>query len=40
VIGTLPVVQCIDVRRTGTFLSGMKVELIGLTAPIENEADC
>ena len=40
VIGTLPVVQCIDVRRTGNFVSGIKVELVGLTTPIENEGDC
>ena len=40
VIGTLPVVQCIDVRRTGSFLGGITVRLIGLSAPIENEGDC
>jgi hypothetical protein len=40
VIGTLPIVQCIDVRRTGNFLTGINVELIGLSAPIENEGDC
>lgn len=40
VIGKLPVVQCIDVRRTGSFLSGVQVHLIGLSAPIPNEADC
>ncbi len=40
VIGTLPVVQCVTVRRTGNFLSGVKVTLTALSAPIENEADC
>jgi hypothetical protein len=40
VLGTLPVVQCIDVRRTGNFLSGVNVSLIGVSPPIENEADC
>jgi len=40
VIGTLPVVQCVTVRRTGNFLSGIKVTLTGLSAPIPNEADC
>lgn len=40
VIGKLPVVQCIDVRRTGSFLSGIQVHLVGLSAPIQNEADC
>lgn len=40
VIGTLPVVQCVDVRRTGNFLSGINVQLIGLSAPINNEGIC
>ncbi len=40
VIGKLPVVQCIEVRRTGNFLTGVKVALLSLSAPIPNEADC
>jgi hypothetical protein len=40
VLGTLPVVQCVTVRRTGNFLTGVKVTLTGLSAPIPNEADC
>jgi hypothetical protein len=40
VIGSLPVVQCVDVRRTGNFLSGIHVTLIGLSAPIDNEGIC
>jgi hypothetical protein len=40
VIGTLPVVQCVDVRRTGNFLTGIHVQLIGLSAPIDNEGTC
>jgi hypothetical protein len=40
VIGRLPVVQCVQVRRTGTFLTGIKVALVSLSAPIQNEADC
>jgi hypothetical protein len=40
VIGYLPVVQCVEVRRTGNVLSGIKVTLLSLSAPIENEADC
>ncbi len=40
VIGSLPVVQCILVRRTGTALSGLSVTLLGLSAPIDNSADC
>jgi hypothetical protein len=40
VLGKLPVVQCVDVRRTGNFLSGIHVQLIGLSAPINNEGIC
>jgi hypothetical protein len=40
VIGTLPVVQCVDVRRTGNFLTGVHVQLLGLSAPIDNEGVC
>jgi hypothetical protein len=40
VIGTLPVVQCVDVRRTGNLLTGIHLQLLGLSAPIENEGVC
>jgi hypothetical protein len=40
VLGQLPVVQCVDVRRSGNFLSGIHVQLIGLSAPIDNEGIC
>jgi hypothetical protein len=40
VIGRLPVVQCIEVRRTGNPISGIRVKLLTLSAPIPNEADC
>lgn len=40
VIGKLPVVQCVDVRRTGSFLKGITVTLVSISAPIPNEADC
>jgi hypothetical protein len=40
VIGKLPVVQCIDIRRAGSILSGEHVKVLALSAPIENEADC
>ena len=40
VIGTLPVVQCVRVRRSGNFLTGIKVTLVGLSAPIPNEGGC
>jgi hypothetical protein len=40
VIGTLPVVQCVRVRRTGNFLTGIHVRLLSVSAPISNEGDC
>jgi len=40
VIGRLPVVQCVEVRRTGSFFFGIHVALLSLSAPIPNEADC
>jgi hypothetical protein len=40
VIGRLPVVQCVEVRRKGSVVSGITVTLLSLSAPISNEADC
>jgi hypothetical protein len=40
VIGKQPVVQCIGVRRTGNAITGVKVALLSLSAPIAGEADC
>jgi hypothetical protein len=40
VIGKLPVVQCVDVRRGGNILTGISVTLLALSAPIQNEAGC
>jgi hypothetical protein len=40
VIGKLPVVQCVQVRRRGDFLSGIDIQLLSISAPIPNEADC
>jgi hypothetical protein len=40
VIGMLPVVQCIEVRRSGNVFTGIDVALLSLSAPIGNEADC
>jgi hypothetical protein len=40
VIGKPPVVQCVQVRRTGSFLQGIAVTLLSIGAPIPNEADC
>jgi hypothetical protein len=38
--GLLPTVQCIEVRRTGTALTGPAVTLLSLSAPIGREAGC
>ena len=40
VIGRLPVVQCVRVRRSGNALTGVSVALLALSAPIPNEGDC
>jgi hypothetical protein len=40
VIGKLPVVQCVGVRRSGNPITGIKITLLSLSAPIPNEADC
>lgn len=40
VLGSLPVVQCIEVRRTGSFLAGIDVSLLAISPPIPNEGDC
>jgi hypothetical protein len=40
VIGKLPVVQCVEVRRTGNFLKGITVTLLSISTPISNEGDC
>ena len=39
-IGRLPVVQCVEVRRTGNFLKGIDVALLAVSAPIPNEGYC
>lgn len=40
VIGRLPVVQCVEVRRSGNPIGGIHIALLSLSAPISNEADC
>ncbi|HEY1457148.1 MAG TPA: hypothetical protein VGF15_01410 [Solirubrobacteraceae bacterium] len=40
IIGKLPVVQCVLVKRTGNFLSGISVHLLAVSAPIPKEGDC
>jgi hypothetical protein len=40
VLGKLPVVQCVQVRRTGSFFEGITVTLLSISAPISSEGDC
>jgi hypothetical protein len=40
VIGRLPVVQCVQVSRTGNVLSGIHVKLLAIGPQIPGEADC
>jgi hypothetical protein len=40
VLGKLPVVQCVNVKRTGNFLTGISVSLLALSKPIPNEGNC
>jgi hypothetical protein len=40
VIGKLPVVQCVTVRRRGNVLQGITLTLLALSAPIPNEGYC
>jgi hypothetical protein len=40
VIGRRPVVQCVQVSRSGNALAGIDVRLLTLSAPIPGEADC
>jgi hypothetical protein len=38
--GSLPIVQCVRVRRAGNVFSGLRVELLVLTRRIKTDADC
>ncbi len=38
--GRLPVVQCIEVQRTGNAVSGLSVKLLSLSLAIPDTADC
>jgi hypothetical protein len=38
--GLFPVVQCIRVRRSGNFLTGIGIALTAVSAPIADTADC
>lgn len=37
---SLPIVQCVRVRRAGDVLSGLRVELLSVTAPLKGNASC
>jgi hypothetical protein len=38
--GGLPIVQCVRVRRAGNVLSGLRVELLKVSARIPSDKDC
>jgi hypothetical protein len=38
--GSLPIVQCVRVRRAGNALSGLHVELLELSVRIKSDRDC
>lgn len=38
--GSLPIVQCVRVRRGGSVLSGLRIELLAVTAPLKGDATC
>lgn len=40
VIGRLPIVQCVLIKRGGNALTGISLALLALSPPIQNEADC
>ena len=40
VLGGRPVVQCVNVQRTGNPLTGIDVKLLSISAPISNEGKC
>jgi hypothetical protein len=40
VIGHLPTVQCVTVKRSGNFFTGISVALLSIGRPINSEADC
>jgi hypothetical protein len=38
--GSLPVVQCVRVRRAGDAISGLHVELLKISTKVKSDADC
>ena len=37
---SLPIVQCVRVRRAGSVLSGLRIELLTVSAPKKGDATC
>lgn len=37
---SLPIVQCVRVRRSGNAISGLRIELLEISARIKSDADC
>ncbi len=38
--GSLPTVQCVRVRRAGNVVSGLRIELLGVSRPLKGDATC
>jgi hypothetical protein len=38
--GSLPIVQCVRVRRAGNAVSGIRIELLSITAKLKSDATC
>jgi len=38
--GSLPIVQCVRVRRAGNALSGLRIQLLAITARLPSDATC
>jgi hypothetical protein len=37
---SLPIVQCVRVRRAGNVVSGLRIELLSVSAPLKGDATC
>ncbi len=37
---SLPIVQCVEVRRAGDAVSGLRIELLGITGRLHSDANC
>lgn len=38
--GSLPIVQCVEVRRAGDAVSGLRIEPLGITVKLKSDATC